>query len=117
MNIFKCTSNEGVQGAFCWEKGEGDFWGIRVEQFTIRDIDNLEGNPFIIQVKESDKEVRILYQDNNGETHLTGKGITEGMVKELYDVYKKTVVSSSNISPIYENEGRALQQWIKRIRD
>ena len=67
MNKFVCKSNDGVQGTYIREKKKDNFWGIEVDQFEVISCDNLKGNPFILQVKKSDDEVRILYQDNKGE--------------------------------------------------
>ncbi len=79
---------------------------IPVDQFEIRAVSG-KGEPYIIQAKESENEVRILYQDNNGNPAVSKKNIFGGMLQELYDHYKKEIVSSSLAQPKYENEQRA----------
>ncbi|HEX8018346.1 hypothetical protein [Mucilaginibacter sp.] len=99
------NDENGTPGVYTYEIVPELYNGILVDQFEIRAKGD-EQVPYMIQAKESDNEVRILFQHNNGNPSVSKKNIFGGMLPVLYDHYKKEIVSSSFSKPQYENEQR-----------
>ena len=79
--------------------------GLPVDQFEVRAKGDRQV-PYMIQAKESDNEVRILFQHNNGNPAVSKKNIFGGMLPAIFEHYKREIVSSSSAQPLYENEQR-----------
>ncbi|WP_179416143.1 hypothetical protein HDF19_08395 [Mucilaginibacter sp. E4BP6] len=79
--------------------------GLPVDQFEVRAKGDQQV-PYMIQAKETDNEVRILLQHNNGNPAVSKKNIFGGMLPAIFEHYKKEIVSSSIAKPRYENERR-----------
>jgi len=101
MKKFNCKCYDGTINEFIWNVTEGEYLipdqsSLPVVEYTIRSTISTLGGTFTIQVLEYDTEIKILHQSRDFMPSVTGKGITAGMLIELFSIYNgKAIISSS----------------------
>ena len=76
------------------------------DEITIVSVDKTKIGSYTLIMMDAGDGMKILNQVHDESPNVRGKGICEAMLPELYEYYKKPIISSSKRVPVMPGEGR-----------